>query len=125
MTALLFPTSDFRHPVTTPALLYISQALTRVQPIASLVKSLIDGSVINEACVRSPVSGEVTAGCDVRVSAVLSGSGIRLPLKALPARARQLPARNSAPGRAGQDRPGYQLTAMSLGGGGGSLFKPS
>lgn len=30
VTALLFPTSDFRHPVTTPALLYISQALTRV-----------------------------------------------------------------------------------------------
>jgi len=30
VTALLFPTSDFRHPVTTPALLYISQALTKV-----------------------------------------------------------------------------------------------
>ncbi|XP_030624138.1 nucleolar protein 14 [Chanos chanos] len=27
--ALLFPTSDFRHPVTTPAFLYISQALTK------------------------------------------------------------------------------------------------
>ncbi|XP_041826562.1 nucleolar protein 14 [Melanotaenia boesemani] len=35
VTALLFPTSDFRHPVTTPALLYISQALTRC-PIRSL-----------------------------------------------------------------------------------------
>lgn len=31
VTALLFPTSDFRHPVTTPAMLYISQALTKVQ----------------------------------------------------------------------------------------------
>lgn len=30
VTALLFPTSDFRHPVATPALLYISQALTKV-----------------------------------------------------------------------------------------------
>lgn len=35
VTALLFPTSDFRHPVTTPALLYISQALTRC-PVKSL-----------------------------------------------------------------------------------------
>ncbi|XP_041916607.1 nucleolar protein 14 isoform X2 [Alosa sapidissima] len=29
ITALLFPTSDFRHPVTTPAFLCISQALTK------------------------------------------------------------------------------------------------
>lgn len=29
VTALLFPTSDFRHPVTTPAFLYISQALSK------------------------------------------------------------------------------------------------
>ncbi|XP_008324317.1 nucleolar protein 14 [Cynoglossus semilaevis] len=35
VTALLFPTSDFRHPVTTPALLYISQALTKC-PVRSL-----------------------------------------------------------------------------------------
>ncbi|XP_055731140.1 nucleolar protein 14 [Salvelinus fontinalis] len=35
ITALLFPTSDFRHPVTTPALLYISQALTKC-PVMSL-----------------------------------------------------------------------------------------
>ncbi|XP_070780747.1 nucleolar protein 14 isoform X2 [Enoplosus armatus] len=35
MTALLFPTSDFRHPVTTPALLYISQALIKC-PVRSL-----------------------------------------------------------------------------------------
>ncbi|KAI4816404.1 hypothetical protein KUCAC02_008731 [Chaenocephalus aceratus] len=35
LTALLFPTSDFRHPVTTPALLYISQALTKC-PVRSL-----------------------------------------------------------------------------------------
>ncbi|XP_056289220.1 nucleolar protein 14 [Pseudoliparis swirei] len=35
VTALLFPTSDFRHPVTTPALLYISQALTKC-PVKSL-----------------------------------------------------------------------------------------
>lgn len=31
VTALLFPTSDFRHPVTTPALLFIGQALTKVR----------------------------------------------------------------------------------------------
>ncbi|XP_059214687.1 nucleolar protein 14 [Centropristis striata] len=35
VTALLFPTSDFRHPVTTPALLYICQALTKC-PVRSL-----------------------------------------------------------------------------------------
>ncbi|XP_071321542.1 nucleolar protein 14 [Trachinotus anak] len=35
VTALLFPTSDFRHPVTTPALLYLSQALTKC-PVRSL-----------------------------------------------------------------------------------------
>lgn len=29
ITALLFPTSDFRHPVSTPAFLYISQTLTK------------------------------------------------------------------------------------------------
>lgn len=36
VTALLFPTSDFRHPVTTPALLYISQALTKVHTVFSV-----------------------------------------------------------------------------------------
>lgn len=36
LTALLFPTSDFRHPVTTPALLYISQALTKVHTVFSV-----------------------------------------------------------------------------------------
>ncbi|KAM4635490.1 nucleolar protein 14 isoform 1-T2 [Polymixia lowei] len=35
VTALLFPTSDFRHPVTTPALLYISQSLTKC-PVTTL-----------------------------------------------------------------------------------------
>lgn len=35
VTSQLFPTSDFRHPVTTPALLYISQALTKC-PVRSL-----------------------------------------------------------------------------------------
>ncbi|XP_061555087.1 nucleolar protein 14 [Phycodurus eques] len=35
VAALLFPTSDFRHPVTTPALLYIGQALTKC-PVRSL-----------------------------------------------------------------------------------------
>ncbi|CAN9504305.1 unnamed protein product [Ophioblennius macclurei] len=35
VTALLFPTSDFRHPVTTPAMLYISQTLTKC-PVRSL-----------------------------------------------------------------------------------------
>ncbi|KAM9841594.1 nucleolar protein 14 [Aulostomus maculatus] len=37
VTALLFPTSDFRHPVTTPALLFISQTLTKCK-----VRSLQD-----------------------------------------------------------------------------------
>lgn len=37
VTALLFPTSDFRHPVTTPALLYISQALTKVHTLLSVL----------------------------------------------------------------------------------------
>uniref|UniRef100_A0AAY5KLX4 NOP14 nucleolar protein homolog (yeast) n=1 Tax=Esox lucius TaxID=8010 RepID=A0AAY5KLX4_ESOLU len=44
ITALLFPTSDFRHPVTTPALLYISQALTKC-PVTSL-KDLTSGLVL-------------------------------------------------------------------------------
>ncbi|KAJ0057210.1 hypothetical protein NL108_002157, partial [Boleophthalmus pectinirostris] len=35
VTAQLFPTSDFRHPVTTPTLLYISQALTKC-PVRTL-----------------------------------------------------------------------------------------
>ncbi|XP_054612765.1 nucleolar protein 14 isoform X2 [Dunckerocampus dactyliophorus] len=35
VTALLFPTSDYRHPVTTPALLYIGQVLTKC-PVRSL-----------------------------------------------------------------------------------------
>uniref|UniRef100_A0A672FTS5 NOP14 nucleolar protein homolog (yeast) n=1 Tax=Salarias fasciatus TaxID=181472 RepID=A0A672FTS5_SALFA len=35
VTALLFPTSDFRHPVTTPAMLLISQTLTKC-PVRSL-----------------------------------------------------------------------------------------
>ncbi|XP_016112723.1 nucleolar protein 14 [Sinocyclocheilus grahami] len=43
ITALLFPTSDFRHPVTTPAFLYISQALTRcvVLSLEDVCKGLI------------------------------------------------------------------------------------
>ncbi|XP_012724420.2 nucleolar protein 14 [Fundulus heteroclitus] len=44
VTALLFPTSDFRHPVTTPALLYISQALTKC-PVRSL-QDLTSGLVL-------------------------------------------------------------------------------
>lgn len=35
ITALLFPTSDFRHPATTPAFLCISQAFTKC-PVSSL-----------------------------------------------------------------------------------------
>ncbi|KAM9820068.1 nucleolar protein 14 [Neosynchiropus ocellatus] len=35
LTALLFPTSDFRHPITTPALLFIGQSLTKC-PVRSL-----------------------------------------------------------------------------------------
>ncbi|XP_069566913.1 nucleolar protein 14 isoform X2 [Brachyistius frenatus] len=44
VTALLFPTSDFRHRVTTPALLYISQALTKC-PVRSL-QDLTSGLVL-------------------------------------------------------------------------------
>lgn len=43
ITALLFPASDFRHPVTTPAFLYISQALTKcvVLSLEDVCKGLI------------------------------------------------------------------------------------
>ncbi|KAK7142988.1 hypothetical protein R3I93_014214 [Phoxinus phoxinus] len=43
ITALLFPTSDFRHPVTTPAFLYISQALSKcvVVSLEDAIKGLI------------------------------------------------------------------------------------
>uniref|UniRef100_A0A3B4EKC5 Nucleolar protein 14 n=1 Tax=Pygocentrus nattereri TaxID=42514 RepID=A0A3B4EKC5_PYGNA len=44
IVALLFPTSDFRHPVTTPAFVYISQALTKC-PVTSL-ESLSAGLVL-------------------------------------------------------------------------------
>ncbi|XP_029024498.1 nucleolar protein 14 [Betta splendens] len=44
VTALLFPTSDFRHPVTSPAMLYISQALTKC-PVRSL-KDVTSGLVL-------------------------------------------------------------------------------
>ncbi|XP_047227740.1 nucleolar protein 14 [Girardinichthys multiradiatus] len=44
VAALLFPTSDFRHPVTTPALLYISQTLTKC-PVRSL-QDLTSGLVL-------------------------------------------------------------------------------
>nr|XP_015798342.2 nucleolar protein 14 [Nothobranchius furzeri] len=44
VTALLFPTSDFRHPVTTPALLLICQALTK-GPVRSL-QDLTSGLVL-------------------------------------------------------------------------------
>lgn len=47
------------------------------------------------------MSSEVTPGRDVRLGAVLSGSGIRLLLKAFYARGHQLPAGNSPPGGAG------------------------
>ncbi|XP_059381702.1 nucleolar protein 14 [Carassius carassius] len=43
IAALLFPSSDFRHPVMTPAFLYISQALTRcaVVSLEDVCKGLI------------------------------------------------------------------------------------
>ncbi|RXN07916.1 nucleolar 14 [Labeo rohita] len=43
ITAQLFPTSDFRHPVTTPAFIYISQALTKcvVSSLEDVCKGLI------------------------------------------------------------------------------------
>ncbi|XP_076835820.1 nucleolar protein 14 [Brachyhypopomus gauderio] len=44
IVALLFPTSDFRHPVTTPAFLYISQALTKC-PVVSL-EGAVAGSLL-------------------------------------------------------------------------------
>lgn len=33
ITSLLFPTSDFWHPVVTPALVCLSQLLTKVRPL--------------------------------------------------------------------------------------------
>lgn len=55
VTALLFPTSDFRHPVTTPALLYISQALTKVHAAVSVfVIVCAVGAVFDCSC---PLSG--------------------------------------------------------------------
>lgn len=50
------------------------------------------------------VSSEDATRRVVGVGAVLSGGGVRLHLKAFPARAAQLPARNSPPVCAGQDR---------------------
>ncbi|XP_061589234.1 nucleolar protein 14-like [Cololabis saira] len=44
VTQVLFPTSDFRHPVTTPALLYISQTLCKC-PVRSL-QDLTSGLVL-------------------------------------------------------------------------------
>uniref|UniRef100_A0A8C1RP54 NOP14 nucleolar protein homolog (yeast) n=1 Tax=Cyprinus carpio TaxID=7962 RepID=A0A8C1RP54_CYPCA len=43
ITALLFPSSDFRHPVTTPAFLFLSQALTRcaVVSLEDVCKGLV------------------------------------------------------------------------------------
>ncbi|KAB5548967.1 hypothetical protein PHYPO_G00061770 [Pangasianodon hypophthalmus] len=43
IVTLLFPASDFRHPVTTPAFLYISQALTKcaVMSLESVCAGLI------------------------------------------------------------------------------------
>ncbi len=49
------------------------------------------------------MSSEIIAGRDVRFGAVLSGSGVRLPFKALRAWAHQLPGWNVTSGRAGQD----------------------
>lgn len=48
------------------------------------------------------VSSEITAGPDVRFSPLLSGCGVHLLFKALPARAHQLPGRDATPGSAGQ-----------------------
>lgn len=72
-------------------------------------------------CVLFLVSSEVTTRRDIRFSAVLPGSGVRLLLKAFPARARQLPARNSTPGRAGQDLSRSVLTRNTTAGGGGGF----
>ncbi|XP_025889881.1 nucleolar protein 14 [Nothoprocta perdicaria] len=42
ITSLLFPTSDFRHPVVTPAFIYMSQLLTkcRITTLQDVVKGL-------------------------------------------------------------------------------------
>ncbi|XP_053757726.1 nucleolar protein 14 isoform X3 [Panthera pardus] len=68
LTGMLFPTSDFWHPVVTPALVCMSQLLTKVRPRAPL------GKVIQRGLWRRPVSisearsgpGRGYRGCDTR-----------------------------------------------------------
>lgn len=62
---------------------------------------------VADASFHSPVSGEVIGERDVGSGAVLPGRGVRLPLQALPAGARQLPAGHFASGRGRQELPGY------------------
>lgn len=71
------------------------------------------------------MSSEVTTRRDVRFSAVLSGVGVRLLLKVFPARAYQLPAGSSTPGRAGQDWSTYVLTHNTTGRGGSARCNPA
>ncbi|XP_053333733.1 nucleolar protein 14 [Clarias gariepinus] len=44
IVSLLFPTSDFRHPVTTPAFLYIGQALTKCAVVS--LESVCTGLIL-------------------------------------------------------------------------------
>ena len=56
------------------------------------------------SCVLSPpVSGDITAGCDLRPGVVLPGPGVCLALQAPATRAPQLPVWGITPGSAGQD----------------------
>ncbi|KAK2888209.1 hypothetical protein Q8A73_019657 [Channa argus] len=48
---------------------------------------------------------KIIAGCNIRLSAVLFGSGLCLFVKELPTRAHQFPGWNTAPGRARQNIP--------------------
>lgn len=61
----------------------------------------------------SAVQSEVPTGRDIRPGALLSGSRVRLSVKALPAWAHQLPGWNFTPGRAGQVLSGCVFAPVS------------
>lgn len=64
-------------------------------------------------CCMFSVSCEVVTVLDIRFGAVLSGSGVRLVIKALRARAHLLPDWSASPGSAGQGCSGYLLSTFS------------
>ncbi len=55
LTTLVFPTSDYRHPVATPALQWMSHMLTTAKPFtkASLASGLFVATIFTEAVTLS------------------------------------------------------------------------